>query len=232
MDIGLNNLNTQNVVTSAYAKIPDGKERDDQEKKSITTSDKVTISKEGQELSEKQPDEETLSTEEEQEVADMKARDQEVRTHEQAHLSAAGGYAQGGASFTMETGPDGNSYAVAGEVGIDISEASTPAETVSKMRTVQQAALAPAQPSSTDRSVAAQAAALEQKAQQEVTEAMTESLDSAGDVPKESNESNSATNEPTNQNNSSYDKQSQTSIYLTHFASNIQSSTSNEIAIA
>lgn len=71
----------------------------------------------------------------------LKLRDTEVRNHEQAHLSAAGQFARGGASFTYRKGPDGASYAIGGEVGIDVSKESTPEATISKMQTIKRAAL-------------------------------------------------------------------------------------------
>ena len=71
---------------------------------------------------------------------------------------------QGGASYQYQSGPDGNMYAVGGEVGIDTSPAGSPEATIQKMQQIQRAALAPAQPSGTDRAVAAQAAQIEAQA--------------------------------------------------------------------
>jgi hypothetical protein len=87
----------------------------------------------------------------------LKKADQVVRAHEMAHLSAAGGFAKGGATFKMHKGPDGKSYAVGGEVQIDMSPAATPEMTMQKMRIVRRAALAPVDPSPQDQRVAAQA---------------------------------------------------------------------------
>ncbi|MFT5698091.1 MAG: hypothetical protein ACI8ZB_000945 [Desulforhopalus sp.] len=106
----------------------------------------------------------------------LKSRDVEVRAHEQAHLSAAGGHATGGASFTYQKGPDGQSYAVGGEVGIDLSSENDPNATIQKMQTIKRAALAPASPSSTDRQVAAQASIKEAQARQEITQEQQEQL--------------------------------------------------------
>ncbi len=117
--------------------------------------------------------EKELTEEQQAEVAKLKSRDTEVRTHEQAHLSVAGSLAQGGASFEYQEGPDGKRYAVGGEVSIDTSPASTPEATIKKMQQVKAAALAPASPSSQDRSVAASATQQIVKAQQE---AMTEEI--------------------------------------------------------
>lgn len=89
-------------------------------------------------------------------VEELKARDQEVRAHEQAHASVGGQYA-GAPSYEFETGPDGRRYAVGGEVQIDISNERTPEETLRKMQQVRAAALAPAEPSPQDLRVASEA---------------------------------------------------------------------------
>ena len=131
--------------------------------------DTVSLSEAGKSLSKNKeavPNE--LSQEELKILQSLKARDREVKTHEQAHLAAAGGHARGGASFTSQKGPDGNSYAVAGEVSIDMSAGNTPEATVEKMNTIRRAALAPASPSSTDRRVASQATAKAQQAEMEI----------------------------------------------------------------
>ncbi|HBA64604.1 MAG TPA: hypothetical protein DCZ48_00195, partial [Methylococcaceae bacterium] len=52
-----------------------------------------------------------FSIEEQRQIEALKARDAEVRAHEQAHLNAAAGIAVSGASFSYQTGPDGNRYA-------------------------------------------------------------------------------------------------------------------------
>lgn len=140
----------------------------------------VEISKEGKEAAPQvqsgSPDSAEFSQEEVAELTKLKARDVEVRAHEQAHLSAAGGYATGGASFSYQKGPDGQSYAVGGEVGIDLSQESDPNATVQKMQTIKRAALAPASPSSTDRQVAAQAEVKEAQARQEILQEQQEQL--------------------------------------------------------
>lgn len=103
------------------------------------------------------------------EIASLAARDREVRAHEQAHMAVGGQYA-GAAQYQYERGPDGVSYAVAGEVPIDVGRAATPEQTIEKARTVRRAALAPAEPSPQDRQVAAQASRLESEAIQELNE--------------------------------------------------------------
>ncbi|MCP4870525.1 MAG: hypothetical protein GY898_17620 [Proteobacteria bacterium] len=100
-------------------------------------------------------------------VREMAQRDREVRAHEAAH-AAAGGALAGAATFTYETGPDGKSYAVAGEVPISLGTGNTPQEKVANARKARAAALAPADPSGADRSIAAKATRIEAEARAEV----------------------------------------------------------------
>ncbi|MFW2588670.1 putative metalloprotease CJM1_0395 family protein [Sagittula sp. SSi028] len=102
---------------------------------------------------------------EQQMIKDLAARDREVRAHEQAHMAVGGAYA-GSASYTYQIGPDGKRYAIGGEVPIDVSPvAGDPEATIDKMQQVKAAALAPAEPSSADRKVAALADATRAQAQ-------------------------------------------------------------------
>jgi hypothetical protein len=101
-------------------------------------------------------------------VAELKARDSEVRAHEAAHIAAGGGIVKGGANFTYQKAPDGRLYAIGGEVPIDASEESTPEATIQKMQQVRSAAMAPSNPSATDYKVAANAMMAEMKARQEL----------------------------------------------------------------
>ncbi|BBP45139.1 hypothetical protein THMIRHAS_05120 [Thiosulfatimonas sediminis] len=126
------------------------------------------------------PSQEELSAQQqvEQVISQLKARDREVRVHEQAHLSAAGQYATSGASFSYQTGPDGKRYAVGGEVGIDTSPiANDPEATLQKAMVVQSAALAPAQPSTQDLRVASAAAQMMTEARAQIAEQRTEQAD-------------------------------------------------------
>jgi len=109
-----------------------------------------------------------LTPEEQKMVAELQQRDREVKIHEQAHMANAGQYARGGATYSYQQGPDGRRYAIGGEVPIDISPEKNPEQTIQKMQTVKRAAMAPAEPSSADRSIAAAAAALEAQARQEI----------------------------------------------------------------
>jgi hypothetical protein len=114
--------------------------------------------------------EKATDRQEAEEIRDLKQRDAEVKAHEQAHMAAGGGLVQGAASYTYEKGPDGAMYAVGGEVKIDTSPARTPEQTVRKAQQIRRAALAPAQPSATDRAVAAAASQMEAQARAQKTQ--------------------------------------------------------------
>ena len=151
-----------------------------------STKDKDTVSisqygreqakKSGKDTTTKPANDMQLDSQELQQLSALKQRDREVRTHEQAHLSAAGQYARGGASFSFQKGPDGHSYAVGGEVGIDVGKERTPEATITKMQTIKRAALAPANPSQADRRIAAQAAVKEATASKELLQQRQEEL--------------------------------------------------------
>ncbi|MEM1030793.1 MAG: putative metalloprotease CJM1_0395 family protein [Myxococcota bacterium] len=108
-----------------------------------------------------------LTEEQKRQVAELQARDREVRAHEMAHKAAAAGLRASGPSYSYQTGPDGRRYAVGGQVNIDTSPGRTPEETIRKAEQIIRAARAPAQPSAQDQAVAAQAAAMAAQARAE-----------------------------------------------------------------
>ncbi len=113
-------------------------------------------------------------------LAELKARDREVRAHEAAHSAAAGSLTTGGPQFTYQRGTDGRLYAVGGEVNIDTSAvAGDPQATIQKAQRIRAAALAPANPSAQDRSVATQATRLEAQARQEMQQERTDRIQDA-----------------------------------------------------
>jgi len=102
-------------------------------------------------------------------VRQLRARDREVRAHEAAHVAAGGSLVRGGPSFTYQTGPDGRSYAIGGEVQIDASAvANDPQATLAKSNQIRAAALAPANPSAQDLRVAANANQLASRARVDI----------------------------------------------------------------
>ena len=116
-----------------------------------------------------------LTRAEQMELRELKQRDQEVKAHERAHIAAGGSHVQGGARFSYRLGPDGNRYAVGGEVSIDTASVpQDPEATLRKAEAIRKAALAPAQPSAQDRAVAAEAARMAAEAQQDILEAELE----------------------------------------------------------
>lgn len=110
-----------------------------------------------------------LSADEQRALRELQQTDRKVRAHEMAHVAAGAGLVSKGASYSYETGPDGQRYAVAGEVSIDTSPGGTPEETIEKARQIKAAALAPANPSPQDRSVAAMADRMAVQAALEIT---------------------------------------------------------------
>ena len=123
-----------------------------------------------------------VSREEQRVLAELKARDREVRAHENAHRAAGGDLVRGG-SYDYQQGPDGRRYAIGGDVQIDTTPvAGDPRATAEKMAQVIRAALAPAEPSPTDLAVAAQATAERNRAQSEArADSGTDDDRSAGD---------------------------------------------------
>lgn len=127
------------------------------------------------------------SPEEEKLIQELRATDREVRAHEMAHQAAAGGLSKGGPTFEYQSGPDGQRYAVSGEVQIDTSGVSgDPEATLQKAQQIQRAALAPAQPSAQDRSVAVAAAAMAAEARAEIASQNTGDKQDTDNNPEES----------------------------------------------
>jgi hypothetical protein len=123
-----------------------------------------------------------LSDSERQVVVQLKARDAEVRAHEQAHQSVGGQYA-GSASYTYQSGPDGRQYAIGGEVPINVAPVQgDPQATIDKMQVVKAAALAPAEPSSADRQIAALADAQRAQAMADLRALRTEEMRGGVDI--------------------------------------------------
>ena len=104
-----------------------------------------------------------LSDSEKQDISDLQTADRKIRAHELAHISVGGRFA-GGVSYEYQTGPDNKQYAIGGEVPFSIVTGKTPDETIGNMTQVIAAALAPADPSAADKSVASTASSYMQKA--------------------------------------------------------------------
>ncbi|MDP3047591.1 MAG: putative metalloprotease CJM1_0395 family protein [Chloroflexota bacterium] len=109
---------------------------------------------------------------EQRELEELREMDRRVRAHEQAHMSAGGGLVRGGPTYQYKTRPDGQRYAVGGEVQLDTSPVTgNPLATKRKAERIRRAALAPADPSPEDRHLAAQAEAMANRASQEQVQA-------------------------------------------------------------
>ena len=108
----------------------------------------------------------------------LQQRDRVVRAHENAHIAAGGSLIKGGANFTYAKGPDGRLYATGGDVSIDTSAVKgNPEATLAKAQKIRSAALAPAQPSATDRTVASQASQLANAARSDIAAEISQALE-------------------------------------------------------
>ena len=126
-----------------------------------------------------------LTPEEQQQVSKLRARDAEVRTHEQAHIAAAAGINASAPTYTYETGPDGKKYAVGGEVSISFNKSEDPTQNMAKAEAMKAAAMAPAEPSSQDLSVARHAEVIMAEAKQAMSDEQNNSQDTPDREKKE-----------------------------------------------
>lgn len=109
-----------------------------------------------------------LSDAEQAELNSLKARDSKLRQHEQAHLAASAGLNVSKAAYTYQRGPDGVQYAVSGDVRIDTSPGKNAKDSLARGELIVDVALAPADPSPGDRSVAAVGRNMAQQASAEL----------------------------------------------------------------
>lgn len=123
-----------------------------------------------------------LSEEDQKTVDQLKARDREVRAHERAHASA-GGHMAGAPNYQFQAGPDGQRYAVGGDVSIQMPSSKDPAVRAQEARQVRAAATAPSSPSSQDLKVAAAASKIEMEALAEMREEKTEKSTATSEEP-------------------------------------------------
>jgi hypothetical protein len=185
----------------------EGEQQNDVKGSPEETEEKVNTTESEKEKTKEQ--ERLVALEQKLIITELKQRDQEVRAHEAAHASVGGSLASA-PSYTFERGPDGKKYAVAGEVSIDISPVNgDPRATIAKMQKVHSAALAPAEPSSQDISVASTASQLILKAQSEL---LQELASQAQGDPSDEN-SNSEENQSTPAlETSSHESQSEVTV--------------------
>lgn len=179
---------------------PAGQAGTDEPDKSVTGNDTAGAAKKSDPEA-KAAQKDPKAAQQQKQIDELKKTDRQVRAHEQAHLAAAGGIAMGGATFSYRRGPDGQQYAVGGEVRIDVSPGKTPEETILKAERIKAAALAPADPSGQDRSVASQASQMASDAQIELTKAKLDKSagkdSEASAAPSAENKSSSPGNTPT-----------------------------------
>jgi len=177
-------LNTANVSTESVEtqnrfaeRIPESVPMSDSARnKGSETEQQQTTAKNDTSNGLQERQERRQELEEQATIRELATTDRRVRAHEQAHSSAGGTHA-GTPSFIYKTGPNGVRYAVAGEVPVDLSIVpGDPQATLLKAEQVARAALAPVDPSSTDRRVAASAQAVASRARFEIARLAAEKL--------------------------------------------------------
>ncbi len=141
----------------------DGTIRDAASRDAAAKTSKDAAAKGGKDGKAKAGTAKQLTADQQRDLVELQQTDTHVRQHEAAH-QAAGGSLTGGASFSYQQGPDGRSYAVAGEVPVSLRSGRTPDETINNARQARRAALAPADPSAQDLAVASQATQMEMAA--------------------------------------------------------------------
>ena len=169
--VGLENIEAKDDLLAPVEEAPqDEKALNDNEDK----SEQKKVNEKQDSERDRASDDGELGEDDIAELRELKARDAEVRAHEQAHASVGGKYA-GAASFSYQTGPNGIKYAVGGEVPISLpSSSGNPEQAIRAADQVRRAALAPANPSGQDISVAAKAAQISQSAQAQRRELQAE----------------------------------------------------------
>ncbi|WP_457746500.1 putative metalloprotease CJM1_0395 family protein [Sulfurimonas sp.] len=175
-------LHSSSPTSISYVSVS-SQPKDEAQKKDSTST---------QASSQKTKNPQKLNEDEKRVVRDLQSRDSQVKAHEAAHQAAGGGMT-GAASYTYQQGPDGKMYAIGGEVSISTKGGSTPQEAIANARQVAAAAMAPANPSAQDYSVASSARVMEMKAQQQLSRQRLEEIQG-----KESYKNSSSTLKMTN----------------------------------
>jgi hypothetical protein len=109
----------------------------------------------------------------EQQTKALKSREAAVKQHEAAHLLAGSGITSG-LSYTYQQASDGSSYAIGGQVTLNMQEGATPEETIQRAQKMRAAALAPSSPSAQDQDLAMMAMKMEAQAREERAEKQKE----------------------------------------------------------
>ncbi len=200
--INLNsNANNANSDTYSLSSIKNNSVKNSGADTTLPSSETVTAasdqsrrngqtSSDGNDSSSESEEDKKKAQQEEQAVKDLKKRDTEVRTHEQAHKTAGGQYA-GSPAFDMTKGPDGKDYATGGHVSIDVSAIpDDPQATLNKMSQIKSAALAPAEPSSQDLKVAAKADMVAAAARSELSKSSESATNNDGTAKTSSDSAN------------------------------------------
>jgi hypothetical protein len=89
-------------------------------------------------------------------LRELQQRDAQVRSHESAHVMAAGGQASM-PTYSYQTGPDGRRYAIGGSVDISMISSGDSEQSARQAQKAYRAAMAAGEPSSADMQAASRA---------------------------------------------------------------------------
>lgn len=166
----INNINTVQNYYSSRIQTPKNtndnhiKNKENQDEQALYSyEDKVEISHEGSKK-QKLENKKKKEVKDKKEIERLKQRDAHVKQHEQAHVNAGGSNPQ----YKYDIGPDGKKYAVSGTTDIEMKKSQNPKETIANAEKVKRAALAPSDPSSQDKKIAAKADKMKADAQAEL----------------------------------------------------------------
>ena len=126
------------------------------------------------------------------------------RRHENAHKAAAAGLTTSAPNYEYETGPDGKKYAVAGDVNVSYKHSDDPEVNLRNAQQLKASALAPADPSSQDRKVAAQADREIAQARQDILEEQRQMSEEEEESSSNISDINSTEPEDTSETNKQY----------------------------
>lgn len=118
---------------------------------------------------EKGVDGKELSESDEALLQKLKARDAKVKSHEAAHVMAAGGQASS-PTYTYQTGPDGRRYAIGGSVNISIMTTGDSEADARRAQKAYRAAMATGEPSARDMQTATKAQSMSTKSVQDAAD--------------------------------------------------------------
>jgi hypothetical protein len=99
----------------------------------------------------------SLSEEEKERLEELRRRQNRIKRRHRTQAQVASKYTEGGPQYIYKRGPDGEMYAVKGEVEYDTTREDSPEQTIEKMKAIKKAVRATPEPTLEDKRVANEA---------------------------------------------------------------------------